>query len=187
MQLWPRRHSAPLAATISPVTTPKSIMHELDTGLTKSLPGAETERTLATFHRQIEAWELAMPPVEPLVLDFGLGQFDRVGLIEYWIANEKEAGYCGKYLFVFDGQTCPAHSHRVKHETFFLVRGCLDVVLDGRPLVLRPGDVLPISPGHVHSFCGQGNSLLLEVSMPCEVRDNCFEDPRTQAWLERLG
>ena len=38
-------------------------------------------------------------------------EFDRVGLIEFWIANEKEAGYCGKYLFAFDGQQCPAHSH----------------------------------------------------------------------------
>ena len=25
-------------------------------------------------------------------------------LIEFWIANEMDAGYCAKYLFVFDGQ-----------------------------------------------------------------------------------
>ena len=127
-----------------------------------------------------------MPPVEPLVFDFGLGQFDRVGLIEYWIANEVEAGYCGKYLFVFNGQQCPAHSHRVKHETFFVIRGCLNVTLDGRAMTLHPGEVLPISPGQVHSFCGEGNSLLLELSMPCDVCDNYFEDPRIMAWLEHV-
>jgi quercetin dioxygenase-like cupin family protein len=162
-------------------------MQELDKGQDISLCGPEAERALAAFGRQIDSWGLSMPPVEPLVLDFGVGQFDRVGLIEYWIANETEAGYCGKYLFVFDGQQCPAHSHRVKHETFFLVRGCLKVTLDGEPMVLQTGQVLPIPPGHVHSFEGEGNSLLLEVSMPCQVSDNHFEDSRIMDWLRLVS
>jgi mannose-6-phosphate isomerase-like protein (cupin superfamily) len=168
-------------------TSNKAIMQELDKGLTNSLAGRETDRRMEKFRRQVEAWGVSLPPVEPLVLDFGLGQFERIGLIEYWIANELEAGYCGKYLFVFDGQQCPSHSHRVKHETFFVVHGCLEVVLDGRRMTLRPGEVLPVPPGHVHSFQGAGNSLLLELSMPCRISDNCFEDPRTMAWLERLS
>ncbi len=60
-----------------------------------------------------------MPPHEPLVSDFGLGDFYETGLIEYWVANEIQAGYCGKLLFVFGGQTCPMHWHKRKHETFF--------------------------------------------------------------------
>ena len=162
-------------------------MEELDKGINISLSGDEAEVVLAVFRQQMDAWGLATPPAEPLVIDFGLGQLDRVGLIEYWIANETEAGYCGKYLFVFDGQQCPAHSHRLKHETFFPVRGCLQVVMDGRSLTLEPGQVLPIPPGHVHSFRGNGNSLLLELSMPCRVNDNCFEDPRIMEWLRRLS
>lgn len=162
-------------------------MEQLAEGLKISLTGPQTDLVLDTFHRQIEAWGLATPPVKPLVLDFGLGQLDHVGLIEYWIANDLEAGYCGKYLFVFDGQECPAHSHRIKHETFFLVRGCLDVTMDGRSMTLHPGDVLPVPPGNVHSFRGHGNSLLLELSMPCKVQDNRFEDPRIMAWLEKVA
>ena len=161
-------------------------MRELEKARKNSLDGPETELLLAAFQRQIEAWGLSLPPAEPLVLDFGLGQLDRVGLIEYWIANEVEAGYCGKYLFLFDKQQCPAHSHRVKHETFFLLRGCLNVTLDGRSITLHPGDVLPVPPGHVHSFRGKGNSLLLELSMPCEVRDNCFVDPHIMDWLTHM-
>ena len=72
-----------------------------------------------------------------------------------------------------------------KHETFFLLRGCLKVEISGQPLTLRPGDVLPVPPGQIHSFQGEGNSLLLELSTPCEVSDNCFEDPRIMAWLRR--
>ncbi len=64
-----------------------------------------------------------MPPGEPLVLDFGLGRFDEIGEIEFWVANEETHGYCGKFLFVADGQTCPYHRHDRKHETFFVLKG----------------------------------------------------------------
>jgi len=163
------------------------MMDELNKGLSLSLTGPSADAALGAFRRQMEAWEVAIPPAEPLVLDFGLGRFDRVGLVEFWIANEKEAGYCGKYLFVFDGQQCPAHSHCTKHETFFLLRGRLKVEMDGRALTLRPGDVLPVPPGSVHSFQGEGNSLLLELSMPCEVSDNRFEDRQIMDWLRRFA
>ncbi len=161
-------------------------MDELDKGLHISLTGPKADAALSAFQRQMEAWTIATPPAKPLVLDFGLAEFDRVGLIEFWIANEKEAGYCGKYLFVFDGQQCPAHAHRIKHETFFLLRGCLKVEMDGQTRKLQPGEVLPVPPGHVHSFQGEGNSLLLELSMPCEVSDNRFQDPRIVDWLRQF-
>ena len=93
-------------------------MDELEKGLAIALTGPRRDQALAAFREQIGNWGVALPPVEPLVLDFGLGEFDQTGLIEYWIANEAAAGYCGKYLFVFDGQACPRHRHAAKHETF---------------------------------------------------------------------
>ncbi len=153
-------------------------MDELDKGLAISITGNARSDALARFDKQLRRWGLAVPPVEPLVLDFGLRDFDRVGLIEYWIANEAEAGYCGKYLFVFKGQTCPKHRHKTKHETFFLLEGRLAVEYRGRRLQLKRGDVLPIKPGIYHSFTGLEPSLLLELSMPCEIDDNFFFDRR---------
>jgi D-lyxose ketol-isomerase len=135
------------------------------------------KKALRKFKAQLKKWNLVMPPHEPLVLDFGLNDFDKIGLIEYWIANEIEAGYCGKYLFVFDGQTCPMHCHKKKHETFFLVQGKLRVLHDGSKLDMMPGDCLPVPPGASHSFTGKGPALLLEISKPCLVADNCFENP----------
>ena len=152
-------------------------MDELNKGLDVSLKGARAERALAAFGRQIASWGLAMPRVEPLVFDFGLGDFDRVGLIEYWIANEAGAGYCGKYLFVFDGQTCPAHRHRHKHETFFVVKGRIRMTYDGESREMGEGDVLPVAPWKYHRFTGIGPALLLELSTPCVIDDNYFEDP----------
>ncbi len=153
-------------------------MDELDNGLAIAISGPRREAALAAFHRQVAAWQVALPPVEPLVLDFGLDEFDRVGLIEYWLANEAEAGYCGKYLFVFDGQTCPRHRHAGKHETFFVVKGRVRMTCGERTFEMGEGDRLPVPPGGFHCFTGLGPALLLELSTPCQIDDNQFADPR---------
>lgn len=153
-------------------------MDELNKGLNISVHGTFADEALRSFRKQAADWQIALPSVRPLVLDFGLGQFNQIGLIEFWIANEAAAGYCGKYLFVFDGQSCPRHHHRTKHETFFLIRGRLEVSYGDKNLILNEGDRLPISPNVPHGFRGIGPSLLLELSMPCQIDDNFFEDTR---------
>lgn len=130
------------------------------------------KRCLAT----IQSWGLTMPEVEPLVLDFGIGKFDEIGEIEFWVANEEVAGYCGKFLFVADGQTCPYHKHAQKHETFFVVKGQVRMVIDDAEKILKEGDILVMPPGQSHSFTGVGPALLLEVSMPSIRQDNFFAD-----------
>lgn len=149
-------------------------MDELQKGLSFSLGKEESQDILQACQAQFAAWEVTMPAVDPLVLDFGLGDFYKTGLVEYWIANEAQAGYCGKFLFLFDGQTCPMHHHLEKLETFFVVKGCFEVTYEGRTFDMRPGDVLRVETGHPHSFSGKGNALLLEVSKPSIIDDNYF-------------
>ena len=153
-------------------------MDELEKGLAISITGANRESLLSEFQRQIREWGVALPPFEPLVLDFGLEEFGKTGLIEYWIANESAAGYCGKYLFVFDGQTCPRHRHVTKHETFFLTKGRVRMTYEESTFEMTEGDVLAVLPNRFHSFTGIGPALLLELSMPCEIDDNDFADTR---------
>ncbi len=153
-------------------------MEELGKALSYALKGKEKDKAIAEFKKHLAGWGMTMPPAEMLVEDFGLGDFRRVGLIECWVANEMEAGYCGKFLFVSDGQTCPMHHHLVKHETFYIVRGDVLMSFDGRERVMKPGDVLPVPPGKPHSFTGKGPALLLEVSKTCMVDDNYFADTR---------
>lgn len=147
------------------------------------LSGNLRREALARFASQLEQWELKMPAVDPLVWDFGQGDFYRVGLIEYWLANEIDAGYCAKYLFVFNGQQCPLHGHTQKHETFFIVRGKVTMVANGKERIMTEGDLLTMPPGQVHSFTGMGNALILEISTPCLVSDNQFQDPKIADWL----
>ena len=149
---------------------------------------AEPKRSeaLKAFNDQISQWGLSMPKVDPLVMDFGLGRFEQEGLVECWIINELDAGYCGKYMFVFDKQSCPMHSHHDKHETFFVVKGKIQVTTDRGVKILEPGDVLPVDTDMKHSFMGIGNSLVLEISKPCDVNDNNFVDPHIMDWLKAL-
>ena len=138
--------------------------------------GEKRKQALEHCRNVIKAWGLTMPQVEPLALDFGLGRFDEIGEIEFWIANEAEHGYCGKFLFVADGQTCPYHRHGRKHETFFVLKGQVRILVDDEEQTLREGDVLVMPPGQRHSFTGVGPALLLEVSMPSTRQDNFFAD-----------
>jgi quercetin dioxygenase-like cupin family protein len=138
--------------------------------------GAARTEVLARCRSVIANWGLTMPAVEPLALDFGLGRFSEIGEIEFWVANEEAAGYCGKFLFVDDNQTCPYHRHDLKHETFFVMKGAVRMVIDGEEKVLREGDTLVMPPGQRHSFTGVGPALLLEVSMPSRRNDNFFAD-----------
>lgn len=140
--------------------------------------GPEREQALAAIQDQIAAWGLKMPDVTPLPLHFGLNQFMEIGETEFWVANEAALGYCGKFLFVFDGQTCPYHCHRQKHETFFVVKGTLRMKVGEEERLLREGDLLPMPPGVGHSFTGVGPALVLEVSMPSILQDNFFADKR---------
>ncbi|MEI6874624.1 MAG: cupin domain-containing protein, partial [Spirochaetota bacterium] len=85
---------------------------------------------------------------------------------------------CGKFLFVWPGQTCPRHMHRKKLETFFIVRGRIEMEHDGRVTTMKTGDLLRVATGTKHRFTGIEATLILEVSMPSVIEDNWFEDGR---------
>ncbi|NOZ22473.1 MAG: cupin domain-containing protein [Planctomycetes bacterium] len=143
---------------------------------TVELSGTEKAGVVAKCLARIREWGLTMPDVEPLALHFGLGRFEEVGEIEFWIANETDEGYCGKFLFVFDGQTCPYHHHAKKHETFYIVKGKVRMRIGDDEREMAEGDHLAMPPNTGHSFTGIGDALLLEVSSPSVLLDNFFED-----------
>ena len=140
------------------------------------MPPAENETIKAKILEQVAAWGLEIPDVFYLMLHFGLNDFYSVGETEFWVANEMEAGYCAKLIFVFDGQTCPYHHHKVKHETFYILKGATRMVIDGSEMIKNQGDILVVPTGTKHSFAGAGACLLLEVSMPSSPGDSYFDN-----------
>lgn len=123
----------------------------------------ERELILRGAREIIGGLGLKMPEGVNLVLDFALGDFYGRGLVEFWVANEEE--HCGKFLFLFENQACPAHHHKFKHETFFVVKGKVIMKLNREGWVLGEGDFLAMPQGTVHYFQAVGGpALLLEVS-----------------------
>ena len=141
------------------------------------ITGREAEEIVKKIKTQAAEWGLALPSTEPLVLDFGLGDFYTTGETEFWIANEVEAGYCGKFMFLFQGQTCPNHMHKEKLETFFIVKGKVRMEYEDKVIIMNPGDTLLIDLTKYHRFTGIETSLILEVSKPCVGGDSHFSNP----------
>ena len=71
------------------------------------LKGAERQKALKDFKKQLKKWGLSMPAVEPQVLDLGT-EFSRTGIIEYWVRNEDKQGYCCKFYSFLTARPVPA-------------------------------------------------------------------------------
>jgi len=158
----------------------------MDRGMLE-LVGAEREEALRKVRKWFRRWGLTVPDVEPSPFHFGVRDFKRIGEIEYDINNNLEEGYCGKFIFIMKGQTCPMHHHRIKHETFYLVKGAVKMEAGGELAIMKQGDI-KVMPQHTpHRFTGLKNSLILECSKPDIMSDSIFEDEKIQAAVNAAG
>jgi len=153
-------------------------MDEIKQAIKNTVTENQAKPVLATISRRMKSWGLSLPDSPGLVFDFGIGEFETIGETEFWIANEIEHGYCGKYLFLFSNQRCPNHMHKIKHETFFIMKGSITLTLDEEDILMKQGETLSVSPGSYHTFIAHEETLILEISMPGILEDNYFTDPR---------
>jgi len=118
----------------------------------------------------------------PLSVDFqteyshhyGIEHFRRVGTVLMTIINR---AYAKKILVQLPGQRHPAHFHKLKEESFHVLWGELDVVLDGRSRRLLPGDVLTVLPGVWHEFASETGCVFEELSTTALTDDSFYRDP----------
>jgi quercetin dioxygenase-like cupin family protein len=83
---------------------------------------------------------------------------------ERWLHNDEL--YCGKILILQQGKRCSLHYHKLKTETFYIMRGRLRMELTDlasallEPPVVREvhelgeGEAILLKPGDVHRFTG---------------------------------
>jgi sialic acid synthase SpsE/quercetin dioxygenase-like cupin family protein len=118
----------------------------------------------------------------PLSVDFqteyshhyGIEHFRRVGTVLMTIINR---AYAKKILVQLPGQRHPAHFHKLKEESFHVLYGELDVVLDGRERRLLPGDVVTVLPGVWHEFASETGCVFEELSTTALTDDSYYRDP----------
>ena len=144
---------------------------ELEKALKQSLNDGNAKIIIERINSQMAKWGLKMPDVPPLVFDFGRGDVFNIGETEFWIANELEHGYCGKYMFLLKGQTCPEHFHNIKHETFFIVKGLVRMNSGEKSWNMTEGDTYAmvrekstvLLPLRTHLFLKCQSRLLLQI------------------------
>ena len=119
------------------------------------------------------------------VADFGLSRLREQGLIVLMYVNTDR--YCAKELVLYPGQTCPEHRHPPfdgtpgKEETFRCRRGLVTLRVDGRELVLRPGEQFTIPPNTLHSFqAGPDGAVVSEFSSTSRDDLDVFTDPEVR-------
>jgi quercetin dioxygenase-like cupin family protein len=151
-----------------------------------SLQGEKRRQALAKIHEVVASWGLKLPDVPPDPLHFGYDDFERIGETEFNVNNNVAEGYCGKFMFLFSGQKCPMHHHRVKHETFFIVKGRVEMELNGRTFIMEQGDTLVVNQNARHAFTALVDSMILECSKPDLVEDSIFDDERINRLIAGL-
>jgi D-lyxose ketol-isomerase len=119
------------------------------------------------------------------VADFGLSRLREQGLLVLVYVNTDR--YCAKELVLYPGQSCPEHRHPPfdgtpgKEETFRCRRGQVTLRVDGRELVLGPGEQFTIPPDTLHSFtAGPEGAVISEFSSTSRDDLDVFTDPDVQ-------
>ena len=118
----------------------------------------------------------------PLSVDFqteyshhyGIEHFREVGTVLMTIINR---AYAKKILVQLPGQRHPAHYHEIKEESFHVLWGTLDVVIDRRSRRLLPGDVVTVLPGLWHEFSSETGCVFEELSTTALADDSYYHDP----------
>ncbi len=105
---------------------------------------------------------------------YGIKKFRSVGVVIINIINRE---YCKKLIVVLPGQQHPVHMHKVKEETFQLLYGDLECVLDNRVVHMRPGDCQTVLRNMRHSFSSKEGAIFEEISTTHIKGDSYYDDP----------
>ena len=89
---------------------------------------------------------------------------------EEWIRNDDR--YCMKELAINPGYRCSMHMHKLETETFYVVKGIVDMEVGERKFMMMSGDHVHIPKGVYHRF----SSPSRESAIVLECSTQHFED-----------
>jgi len=117
-----------------------------------------------------------LPPVPKWdVTDFGLGQFEKFGLVLINLAEEAE--YCEKLMYAKKGMTTPCHTHKKKKEDIIVRNGKLAVqVWKGIPSESTPGDMFSIKINGIKEQVYSGDIISLESGQRVTLEPDIYHE-----------
>ncbi len=105
----------------------------------------------------------------------GIDQFEKIGAILIPLLNRE---YAKKLVVMIKDQSHPEHFHKLKEETFIILIGELQVVLDKEVKTLLPGDVLVIPRNSKHSMLAIKDTVFEEISSTNFTNDSFYTDAK---------
>jgi N-acetylneuraminate synthase len=105
---------------------------------------------------------------------YGLRRFREYGAVIITCINRS---YAKKLVIQLPRQKHPYHYHQQKEETFQLLDGDLEIIVNGNRIALTPGDTLLVEPTQWHKFHTLDGCIFEEVSTTHFNNDSFYEDP----------
>jgi len=106
---------------------------------------------------------------------YGAEKFREVGALIIDCINRE---YCKKIIVVLPGQKHPSHYHKRKEETFQVLTGMFESVIDGHHRVMYPGETALVQPGVWHEFWSKEGCIIEEVSTTHYNDDSVYNDKK---------
>jgi quercetin dioxygenase-like cupin family protein len=123
----------------------------------------------------LQEGRIVLPPRVEVEISthYGIEQFDQWGAVLVKVLNR---AYSKMLIVMFPGQSYPRHFHRQKEESFHLLRGDLNVEVEGVRREMKAGDLLSVLPGVRHSFQTKNGAIIEEIATTYLNGDSVYED-----------
>lgn len=109
---------------------------------------------------------------------YGIDRFYETGVT---ILNYLNREYCKKLLAILPGQVHPEQYHQKKEETFIVLYGDVEIILDGVSRSCKRGDFVTVERGVKHIFKSKGGAVIEEISSTHYKDDSYYTDPAISA------
>jgi sialic acid synthase SpsE/mannose-6-phosphate isomerase-like protein (cupin superfamily) len=113
---------------------------------------------------------------------YGLERFRECGSTTITVINRE---YCKRVILILPGQRHPEQWHKQKDETYHMLYGEIDLVLDGQHRRCVLNDVVIIPRGVRHEFSSATGAVIEEISSAYSQDDSYYSDPAITANADR--
>jgi len=106
---------------------------------------------------------------------FGIQRFREFGALIVTCYNNE---YAKKLILQYPRQKHPYHHHKLKKESFQLLWGDMELVVDGISIQLELGQIYTVERGSWHKFSSLHGAIVEEISTSAISSDSYYEDPK---------
>ncbi len=109
---------------------------------------------------------------------YGISKFHKFGITMINVINQS---YCKKLILMLPGQKHPEQYHNIKKESFFILFGTVQLILDKKKYNLKVGDLITIKKKQIHAFTTNDGAIIEELSTTHIKEDTYYLDKKINA------